>query len=152
VLLPSRRCRHQEQQLSKEPTFLQYIDGMSSSGNHDDDNRFTITARDLLQANATIIAGALILLSISTSVFREQPSDELFPALAAFSFFLDVLIVSIGMLPFVLSCRFLLMEFKNKEHGFRRAKRLTYYGLLGLFAVIVYFLFISPYLLVSFFK
>jgi hypothetical protein len=98
-----------------------------SSGN---DEKYTITARDLLQANATIIAGALILLTIATS--SDRPLT-----------LLDVIIVSLGILPFVISCRFLLERFKSEEYGFRMARHLTYYGLLGLVAVIVYFLGLS---------
>jgi len=101
---------------------------MSSSGN--DNNNYTITARDLLQANATIIAGALILLTIATS--SDRPLT-----------LLVVIIVSLGILPFVISRRFLLERFKSEEYGFRMARHLTYYGLLGLVAVIVYFLGLS---------
>ena len=97
---------------------------------HHDDYRFTITARDLLQANATIIAGALILLTIATS--SDRPLT-----------LLDVIVVSLGIIPFVISCRFLLERFKSEVYGFRMARHLTYYGLLGLVAVIVYFLGLS---------
>jgi hypothetical protein len=74
---------------------------MSSSGNN---NNYTITARDLLQANATIIAGALILLTIAISSNRPLT-------------LLDVIIVSLGILPFVISCRFLLERFKSESMG-----------------------------------
>ncbi|HKH85961.1 MAG TPA: hypothetical protein VKA40_05370 [Nitrososphaera sp.] len=102
----------------------------SSSGNNNCHDKYTITARDLLQANATIIAGALILLTIATS--SDRPLT-----------LLDVIIVSLGILPFVISCRFLLERSKSEEYGFRMARHLTYYGLLGLVAVIVYFLGLS---------
>lgn len=102
-----------------------------SSGNHNDNN-YTITARDLLQANATIIAGVLILLTIATSSVR------LFTRT-------DILIVILGTLPFVFSCQFLILHFGSKERGFRWAKRLTTYGLIGLIVVIVYFLALSQH-------
>ena len=75
-----------------------------------------ITARDLLQANATIIAGVLILLTITASF--DNP----------FTFW-EVILVSIGTLPFVFSCVFLLEEHWSKEYGFKAAKRTTYFGL-----------------------
>ena len=85
---------------------------MSSSGN-DNNNNYTITARDLLQANATIIAGAFILLTIATS--SDRPLT-----------LLDVIIVNIGIVPFVISCRILLERFMSEEYGFRMARHLTY--------------------------
>jgi hypothetical protein len=90
----------------------------SSSGNNNCHDKYTTTARDLSQANATIIAVALILLTIATS--SDRPLT-----------LLDVIIVSLGILPFVISCRFLLERFKSEEYGFRMARHLTYYGLLG---------------------
>jgi hypothetical protein len=42
----------------------------SSSGNNNCHDKYTTTARDLSQANATIIAVALILLTIATSSDR----------------------------------------------------------------------------------
>ena len=101
---------------------------MSSSTDSD----YTISARDLLQANATVVAGVFILLTITTS------SDRPFTLL-------NMIIRGAGMVPFVMSCRFLLKEFSTKEYGYRMAKHLTYYGLLGLILVIILFLALSQY-------
>ena len=109
---------------------------MSTGRDNGYDDRYTITARDLLQANATIIAGVLILLTIAASAVAS--SDIPFTLT-------DVIIVSAGTIPFVVSCIFLLEEYSKKEHGFRLAKRITYFGMIFLVGVIAYFLGLIQY-------
>ncbi len=109
-------------------------DSSSSSASNNSNNNnsilYTITARDLLQANATIISGVLILLTITVSFDR------------TFTFW-EVILLSIGTLPFVFSCVLLLEEHWTREYGYKAAKHITYFGLFGLFIVIIYFLGLS---------
>jgi hypothetical protein len=91
----------------------------------------TIDAKDLLQANATIIAGVLILLTLtgSFSSLFGRPFD-----------FIGVLVVVAGTAPFIASTVILLDEYQDKIRYFRYARGFTYWGLIFLFATIVYFL------------
>jgi hypothetical protein len=100
-----------------------------TSGNNDDN--YTIRAGDLIQANATIIVGVLLMLALTTS-FESSFGRPL-------NFF-DVIIVAGGVIPFVMSYMILLIDFKVKVQGFRWARRLTHGGLLYLVFAIVFIL------------
>ncbi len=87
-----------------------------------------IDEKDLLQANATIIPGVLILLTLTTSF------SSLFNR--PFTFW-DVLTVSSGTMPFAASSIILLEDHRNnRDFWFRLAKRLTSWGLIFLIAII----------------
>ena len=105
-------------------------DGGRSSNDYDD--RYTINAKDLLQVNATIIAGVLILLTIATSSQRVFTLTE-------------VIIVIIATLPFISSCDILLTRYKSNESRFRVARITTGAGFIGLIMAISYFLGASVY-------
>jgi hypothetical protein len=105
--------------------------GNGSSSNH---NNYTITARDLLQANATIIAGVLILLTLTTS-FSSSFGRPFY--------YIDALVVIGGTTPFIASSILIVEEYENKGRWFRLAKRITGYGLIFLVVTIVYFLSVS---------
>lgn len=106
----------------------------NSNNNYDNsDDRYTITARDLLQANAAMVAGVLIFLAITISSNRPFT-------------LLNTIIVRAGIFPFIFSFVFLLQDTKSKEHRFKMAKRIVQYGLFGLIAAIVLFLSLSQYL------
>ncbi len=105
----------------------------SSSSDNDNDDKYTISARDLLQANAAMIAGVLIFLAITIS------SDRPFTLL-------DIIIVSAGIFPFILSYMYLLQDSMSNEYRFRMAKRITRYGLFGLVAAIILFLSLSQHI------
>ena len=110
---------------------------MSATNNRtadDDDRGFTITARDLLQANATIIAGVLIFLSLTLS-FAEEFGRPLEPVM--------LFTIGLGTIPFVVSCDLLLTRWNNSAHGFRVARAVTSIGLLYLTGTIVLFLGLS---------
>jgi len=105
---------------------------MSSNNNsrgsdNNDNNIHTIGSKDLLQTNATIIAGVLILLTIATS------SQRIFTLT-------EVIIVIIATLPFISSCDILLTRYKSNEYRFRAARITTGVGLIGLIMAITYFL------------
>jgi hypothetical protein len=105
---------------------------MVSSGSND--YKYTITARDLLQANATIIAGVLILLTLTAS-FSNSFGRPLY--------YVDALVVIGGTTPFIASSILIVEEYENKGRWFILAKRVTGYGLIFLVVTIVYFLYIS---------
>lgn len=104
----------------------------SGGGSSNDDDRYTISAKDLLQVNATIIAGVLILLTIATSSQRVFTLTE-------------VIIVIIATLPFISSCDILLARYKSNENRFRVARIATGVGFIGLIMAISYFLGASVY-------
>ena len=99
---------------------------MSSTDSNDD--RHTITSRDLLQLNGTILAAVLILLSIAASSARVFTSSEL------------ILAITIATVPFISSCDILLTRYKTSEYRFRLAKIATGSGLIGLVTAIGWFL------------
>lgn len=104
---------------------------MSSNTGHDD--RFTINAKDLLQTNATILAGVLILLSIAASLE------------SSVGFF--AVVVPLGIAPFLVSSTFLLaLDSIPRDRALRLAKQTTLVGLYclaiaisaGLFFILMY--------------
>ncbi len=107
-----------------------------SNNNNGHDDRFTITARDLLQANATILAGVLIFLSIAVSFAglfgRPLP-------------LIGVIGTAASSIPFVWSCETLLKQSNDREEQFRMARVLTGIGLVSLTLTIATFLAFSQY-------
>jgi hypothetical protein len=94
----------------------------------------TIEDKDLLQANATIIAGVLIFLTISIAI----PSS---PDLVT-KWYLRLSIAA-GSIPFVMSLTFLLMDFNAKEYGMKKARFLTRIGSYYLTGVIFLFIIVN---------
>jgi hypothetical protein len=86
-----------------------------------------IDEKDLLKANATIIPGILVLLTLTASF--SSVFDRLFT-------FWDVLTVSSGTMPFAASSIILLEDHSNRDFWFRLSKRLTSWGLIFLIAII----------------
>ena len=90
--------------------------------------------KDLFQANATIIAGVLIFLTLTIS-FASSFGRQLD--------YYGIITVAMGMIPFIFSSYWLLESFQSDEHRLRLAKTCTRLGLMYLFAAILYFLFLS---------
>jgi hypothetical protein len=115
------------------------VSGNSSNGggNENSDNyrvdRYIITARDLLQANATIVAGVLIFVSLSASLSQFDTPFVIY----------GVIIVALGTIPFVYSIIFLVDDYRDITFGFRRAKVATRIGLQYLIGTILLFLVLS---------
>ena len=94
----------------------------------------TIEDKDLLQANATIIAGVLIFLTISISL--PGSSDMVAKWYLRLS-------IAAGSIPFVMSLGFLLMDFSSKEYGMKKARFLTRIGSYYLTGAIFLFIIVN---------
>jgi hypothetical protein len=99
-------------------------------------NTTTIDAKDLLQANATIIAGVVVFLTIAVSF--STSFNRPFPLIS-------VIMIALGTIPFIFSCDHLLRNFEDPTHGFRWAKGITRLGLYYLVGTIASLLAISQY-------
>jgi len=112
---------------------LKYSSTALSVGSGDDDNHYTIGARDILQANATIIAGILILLTLVASNRIPTPNE--------------IILILATVIPFVISCMFILIGIlradRDRKKDFKIASFATIIGLVYLAFVIIYLL-IAP--------
>jgi hypothetical protein len=97
-----------------------------------------IEDRDLLQANATIIAGVLIFLTIMTTTQFSNASEEL----SHNDKIANRIIIGLGMFPFILSCWYLLLKSSSEKKGrhFIIAKYITIFGLTYLTIAVSLFL------------
>jgi len=105
---------------------------MSGSNNNDDNdyNKYTINARDLLQVNATIITGILILLTLVASNRIPTP--------------IEITLILVTVIPFVISCVFILIGIlrsdRDRKKDFKIASIATIGGFVYLTLAIIYLL------------